>query len=514
MNVGPSPGARPPALPPRSSAAALQLRALLAVVLLVGFYALALGMVVLLAWAPAQIESKQMLRIAIPAWICAGVLLWSILPRIERFEPPGPELTRAHHPRLFEEIERIAREAGQPLPDKVYLVGDVNAFVAQHGGWMGLGGKRVMGIGLGLLASFDVDEARSVMAHEFGHFTGGDTALGPWIHRTRSALERTLRNLKASQERIDWGLAASVLWIARQPFQGFWVLFMRSTQAVSRNQEFAADRLAARLAGRDAAHSALARLDRASLAYDSFVQSEYLPLLGSGHRAPLVVGYARFLESPQRLERLDALLAESRRKRRPHPYDSHPPTADRLRALEALPEDGRAHGAREPARELLSDLEACELELLAFLNGPERMRTLQTITWEEAPARAILPGWRRNLKHSAGELRGMRAGELAELARDSVALGRRLRAPDGEPLGPQQALHALGGALALALADAGWEFRFVPGEPLHAVRGAEQIEPFALVEGLERGRGREDWSDFCARNGLGELPLWPAEPAA
>lgn len=52
---------------------------------------------------------------------------------------------------------------------------------------MGVGSKRVMGLGLPLLNALTVSELRAVLAHEFGHFVGGDTSLGKWIHKTRSA---------------------------------------------------------------------------------------------------------------------------------------------------------------------------------------------------------------------------------------------------------------------------------------------------------------------------------------
>ena len=36
----------------------------------------------------------------------------------------------------------------QTMPEEVYVVNAVNAFVAQRGGIMGIGSRRVMGIGL------------------------------------------------------------------------------------------------------------------------------------------------------------------------------------------------------------------------------------------------------------------------------------------------------------------------------------------------------------------------------
>lgn len=64
-------------------------------------------------------------------------ILWSVFPRIDKFEAPGPSLTPAKHPRLFKEIERVAAAVGQPMPAEVYLVPDVNALAIPIGGVVG-----------------------------------------------------------------------------------------------------------------------------------------------------------------------------------------------------------------------------------------------------------------------------------------------------------------------------------------------------------------------------------------
>jgi Zn-dependent protease with chaperone function len=83
----------------------------------------------------------------------------------------------------------------------VYLVADVNAFVAQRGGWMELFSTRVMGLGLPLLNALTVSELRAVLSHEFGHYAGGDTKLLPWIYRARIAIIRTRHKTPRSWRR-------------------------------------------------------------------------------------------------------------------------------------------------------------------------------------------------------------------------------------------------------------------------------------------------------------------------
>ena len=69
-----------------------------------------------------------------------------------------------------------------------------------------------MGVGLPLLAGLSVSEFRAVLAHGFGHFYGGDTRLGPWVYKTRSAIVRTIENLVRSGRKL---LYCPFLWYGK-----------------------------------------------------------------------------------------------------------------------------------------------------------------------------------------------------------------------------------------------------------------------------------------------------------
>src|SRR5882724_7141460 len=179
----------------------LTTRAIVAILLMLGFYLLALGLAAGLIWIPYAdwVYANRVDRIAIICIIGAGAILWSILPRFDRFKAPGPRITAAEQPRLFVEISNIARSVGQGMPRDVYLIPDVNAWVAQRGGIMGIGSHRVMALGLPLMALLTVSQFRAVVTHEFGHYYGGDTKLGPWVYRTRTAIIRTVSTLSRTK---------------------------------------------------------------------------------------------------------------------------------------------------------------------------------------------------------------------------------------------------------------------------------------------------------------------------
>ena len=142
-------------------------RALLAIALMVGFYVLALAIAAALLWIPYaewQYVGRVHPKIAFLCVVAAGTVLWAILPRPDRFEPPGPRLDEARYPELFRMIREVAAATGQQEPTDVYLVNEVNAWVTQRGGVMGFGSHRVMGIGLPLMQGISEQELKAIDA--------------------------------------------------------------------------------------------------------------------------------------------------------------------------------------------------------------------------------------------------------------------------------------------------------------------------------------------------------------
>src|SRR5438046_2536125 len=154
----------------------LRQRALLAIVLTAGFYALALGLMAVMAWVLFQpgVPGRALLFCVIGIVVIAV----SIIPWPRPFEPPGPLLNPAGQPRLFAELQSVAHAVGEAMPAEVYVSPEMNAGVLQRGR------RRVMVLGLPLMQALTVNEMRAVLAHEFGHYHGGDTSLGPWTYRT------------------------------------------------------------------------------------------------------------------------------------------------------------------------------------------------------------------------------------------------------------------------------------------------------------------------------------------
>jgi Zn-dependent protease with chaperone function len=461
-------------------------RVTLAVLLTIGFYGLALGIVaglLSIAWL-LWVNGHHVNRLTAFCLIGAGVILWSIIPRPERFQPPGPALEAASNPRLFKELNDVASKVGEPMPHEVYLVPDVNAGVRERGGFMGVRGRRVMLLGLPLLQVLTVSEMRAVLAHEFGHYHGGDTRLAPWIYKTREAIIRTVRQLSGSSS------------LLHLPFVWYGQMFLRVTQAISRRQEFAADALAARTVGARPLGSGLRTIFGAALAYDGYWRDEVIPVLSAGFLPPLADGFAQFLREPRVADAVNRATQEEMTTPRADPYDSHPSLPDRIKALEGLP-PGPESASDPPALSLLENAADAEPPLAASLLKPGAP-ALRPVSWPEVGIEVQVPYWEARVRR-----------EAPLLARQTVADIPRLILPSNwEEAARRTRSVTLGAALAVALVGTGWTVESLPGAAPVLHRGADTLEPFSVVQDLQDGKLTDQaWQERAAVLGIASLRL-------
>jgi heat shock protein HtpX len=477
-------------------------RAALAVGLMLGFYVMSFviaGVLIYLPYAEWTYAGRLHIKLAFFCILGAAIILWSILPRLDRFTPPGPRLEPQEHPKLFATLARIAEATHQQMPSEVYLLGEVNAWVMDRGGIMGFGSRRVMGIGLPLLQVLSVSQLGAVLAHEFGHFHGGDTKLGPWIYKTRAAIGRTLHGL------------AEYSSFLQKPFLWYGKTFLRLSHAVSRRQEFTADALAARTVGPRPLIEGLTLLHGAALAFDAYWSNEVAPVLSRGFQPPVIEGFRHYLESPQIAAAVSANVNRELAEGETDPYDTHPPLRERIAALQNWP-NRETPGSDLPAISLLGDPEGLETRLLSTTaNGPAA-QALQSVAWDEVGWKIWAPTWKAYAAKYAQALAGYTPCTLPELSQNLEAFSRLLREADGEDLAPeerhQQVTTTLGVALAVALSRNGWELHVLPGDDVVCERKGIIIKPFDIIPNLASGQlTPEAWRELCIDSEIADLDL-------
>lgn len=476
-----------------------------AVALLVGFYVLALvvglalAAVAVLPWFLDGVP--QNLWVTVVSGIAAFAILSGIAPRRLPFDPPGPELAETDQPELFALVREVAEETGQEMPRSVYLAHDVNAAVAQVGGVLGFGGHRVLIVGLPLMQGLTTDQLRAVLAHEFGHYHGGDVRLGPFFGRTYDAVARTVTALHDAD---SW-------W--HKPFEAYGRFFLRRSAAIKRTQEFSADRLAAQVAGRDVNAAALRAVHAQGAAFEAYFSNEYAPLLEQGRCAPYLAGFDATKRSDGGERLMEAVVAHAG-DGEPDPYSTHPELPERLAALAELPDDGRRDSG-EPALGLLHGIRNLESAVVGWL---VQGHDVDPIAWDEVAEQVLVPMWRQKTAAANGALDGVTGAGVPEAVAAGDQIGRSLVPPEDQPHVPVEVLREVGAdvvatRMALALHDEGWQVSAPPGEPVVLERDGDRVEPFTDVARLASGDlPADEWRQRAQELGIGGLSLGAAAP--
>ncbi|HUR54856.1 MAG TPA: M48 family metallopeptidase, partial [Gemmataceae bacterium] len=183
------------------------------------------------------------------------------------------EITEDEHPVLFGFIDRICDELGAPRPNKVYVSPDVNAAVMPRSTLVNLfvEPKKDLLIGLGLVNCINLSEFKSVLAHEFGHFSqSGFTSSYGYVASKiiidlvegEDWFDRTVDWCKEQQGVFGaFGYTVGgMLWVGRKVLEALLQAITLQRLAVMRESEFHADLLAVKAAGSDAVALSLFRM--------------------------------------------------------------------------------------------------------------------------------------------------------------------------------------------------------------------------------------------------------------
>jgi len=438
-------------------------RGLLAVGLVAGFYLLAFAIMAgllavdALAVAQARVEAVKLLLLTAPVVVALGRGLWAVT-AVPREPEPGVAVTRRDQPGLWAFVAGLAERVGTRPPDEIRLVLDVNAAVAEQAKMLGLRhGTRRLYVGAPLLASLTEAQLAAVLAHELGHYGHRDTHFAATTYRGWEAIKRSVAHLHAGR-----GFQRLISMV----FVRYARLYFRVASSVCRRQELAADLVAARIAGAAAAVGALREVPALNAAWSYFVK-RYLTIGWRAGFLPdrMAEGFRAWLAEPAHqaeLERIRLAPLDDPAS----PYDSHPPVAQRIAAIERAGSEPAA--AERLAIGLIRDPDlAFETVVRGSIAAPEAGLTrvgwpaLIHLAARAAAVEAIDP-----LLDAAARITG-RAGGLAAVL-DAIDDGRlaELGVPlteAGNGAGPRVQLEmartavrkTLSTAVVVALADAG-----------------------------------------------------------
>ncbi|GAA5180304.1 hypothetical protein GCM10025771_24490 [Niveibacterium umoris] len=176
---------------------------------------------------------------------CIARALWV------RLEPPkGRRLSPREAPHLWRLIEKLRAKQVGPQIHEIIIDEAFNAAIVQTPrlgifGWY----RNTLIIGLPLMLALAPKELAAVVAHEYGHLTGAHGKGGAWIYRIRLVWLRLATTFEDSEGWFDK--------LFTRFFRWYIPWFSAYSFVLARQQEYEADRAAARVVGRSTLASAL-----------------------------------------------------------------------------------------------------------------------------------------------------------------------------------------------------------------------------------------------------------------
>ncbi len=426
-------------------------------------------------------------------------ILSSLIPRRDKIVLPGVPIDLTSERRLVAEIQSVASCLNEALPAEVYLIPEANAFVAQHGR------RRILGIGLPLLPALTVPEFRALLAHEFAHFYSGDTRLGPWVYKSRSAMARVYTNLGTESPLMAiltrWVIVALPYMLLMGSLRLFWTLFLRLTQLISRRQEFRSDEIACHVAGSAAFARALRKLTTIEVPLGSYWQQVVFPVAARGYQPEIADGFGRFLTFPQVAKAGADHLAIELQNSSTKPYDTHPPLGARLARVEAVSDSPSEEDSRT-AISLFNRLGDWEANLLRKLIPALETTELKPFAWDTVGHDVYVPMWRKEILPFIPLLSQWTLNSLPDLVGQLKSISDDIPNPPGILLNRDQrdecATGILSMALSLALIDNGWTLHAQPGSHF-LQRGDFKLIASLILARLKSGElPSKQWQTYCA----------------
>jgi Zn-dependent protease with chaperone function len=419
-------------------------------------------------------------------FICAGILRRQSHPLLSaKFESLA-------QPRLQEIIEDTARQCGVRLSGNIYWIPKPNAQAMMVGGWLGLGAKPAIAIGLPQLRVLSVDELRATLAHEFHHLRRGDAFLFGCVFNARRVAEAIAEGFQTHPQILSgffFTAYSSFLW--------------RLSMPIVRNWEFEADSFAARTVTPASLARALVKLDFAQSRFDAFRRNWLEPALESGYAPPVMRGFWEYYEHCALQERSHGWLIVAREVNRQS--ETHPPLRERLLRLAQL-DNSPAPASDEPAFLLFDGPDQVE----ATVYPPKAGARAET-AWSTEVLQKLMALWEKEVLAATPRRQG--AVDVNSLPKLCSSLPYAATYLGYEKKESDAVERILMKAFAVALNNTGWAPVLERGRLLFR-RDSFALDTAAELRRLKM-RQAPDWRSRCEEwniSGLLLLPELESEP--
>jgi len=281
------------------------------------FFTGLLGMAILL------IVAGRINRLTLYLVIAGAIGFYTVLKMVflRSPAPEGETLSPQSAPKLFRRLDELGQKIGAPPIKAVRLVDELNAYAAAVPKFFLFGKPDLhVAVGVPLMANMKPDELDSVLAHELAHHTNRDTDISLRVHRVMQTW-RILAQSKGTW--IDWS-----------PFFARWYYprIAAMSDVLSRDMEYAADRLAGQAVGNDVTARSLMRLTFPA-AHRNKEQKKMLFESVDESDTPFSDRTARTLAIAHKPVEVTMKSLEAEARRVSLTGDTHPSLAERLASL-------------------------------------------------------------------------------------------------------------------------------------------------------------------------------------
>ena len=309
--------------------------------------------------------------VAIATLFTLYAIVRSVLARSKDVDP-GRRLMREQAPELWKTTEEVANKVQtRPIQTIFITPGNDVAVMERGGAWRKLRGQgeRCLILGLAAIPGLPLAAFKSILAHEYGHFSNRDTAGGTLANRTGRSMHYMVLSL-ASNGLARWYNPA--WWFLR----GFSIIFFRVTLGASRLQEILADRIAGLAYGAKNFISGLTHVIRQDLLFDLQLSKamEQNPEAFSQIKNLYTLPSVDIGETREELESRVSKIVNSQST----VYDSHPAPGERFSLLEKLNLNDIHEADEREVSGLVPDVEALQNEMTAVIHKNIALNRLQT----------------------------------------------------------------------------------------------------------------------------------------
>ncbi len=221
------------------------------------------------------------------AWYLVKPLFQVHHAEVDRYK----EVTANDCPELFEMISVLAKQTGNKMPKHVYLTLEQNAsvFYDSVSIWsLFFPTKKNLVLGIGLLQGMNKDEIKSIIGHEFGHFSQNTMKVGSVTFRLFKIIDGMIEIAKDEQKSAflnSEGGEISLFHLASLPITlitrktiEFYNYIEKRNRKLSRLMELEADAVTCQIVGARPFISSLCKSQKLSQCFDLFAQEVFKSL--------------------------------------------------------------------------------------------------------------------------------------------------------------------------------------------------------------------------------------------